>query len=71
MNVNSSGAAPRSVDATADSPGDRARLAWIGRRLRRVLDADRRRHVADARFSRLLADGEPEHRSGTTTRQLR
>ena len=68
MSGNTSAAGRRSVDATAGSPSDRARLAWIGRRLRRVLDADRRRHVADARFSSLLAGGEPEHRSGTTTR---
>jgi hypothetical protein len=66
MTGNSSAVGRRREDA--GSPSDRARLAWIGRRLRRVLDADRRRHVTDARFYRLLADDEPEHRPGTTTR---
>jgi hypothetical protein len=31
-----------------------ARLGQVRRRLRRVLDVERRRHVADARFCRLL-----------------
>ncbi len=54
--------------STVDAPRDRARLAWVGRRLRRVIDADRRRHVADARFCRLLADVEPDRRPGVATR---
>jgi hypothetical protein len=58
----------RGSGSTAGAPGDRARLAWVGRRLRRVLDADRRRHVADARFCRLLTDVEPERRPGVATR---
>jgi hypothetical protein len=58
----------RGSGSTAVAPGDRARLAWVGRRLRRVLDADRRRHVADARFCRLLADVEPERRPGAVAR---
>lgn len=58
----------RGSGSTAGSPRDRARLAWVGRRLRRVLDADRRRHVADARFCRLLADVEPDRRPGAPTR---
>jgi hypothetical protein len=33
-------------------------LARVGRRLRTVLDAGRRRHVADLRFYQLLTEGD-------------
>jgi hypothetical protein len=68
MTGNTTAGERRGSGSAADAPRDRARLAWVGRRLRRVLDADRRRHVADARFCLLLADVEPERGPGVATR---
>ena len=50
-----------SMSAIGRPSEDASRLAWVRRRLQLILDADRRRHVTDARFCSLL-DDEPGRR---------